>query len=112
MIHAYFHMSVFFHAKDRKKRKPISDIRVLGPGGHGYYFQRIGDILERFVEEKLQLPIDMTQANDFGRDLASCPDNLQYESYYRAVIRNAGLSRKEVEKVKERVIERRLSTPF
>jgi hypothetical protein len=108
MIHAYFQISRKLHAKDRKERKPIKDIRVLGLGGHGVYFQRIADVIERFVQDNLQLPIDMGRANYFGFDFASCPDNLQYKSYYRALIRNLGLSRKEVEKVKERVIERRL----
>jgi uncharacterized protein YjiS (DUF1127 family) len=112
MIHAYFQISAKLHAKDRNKRKLIKDIRILGPGGHGVYFQRIADVLERFVQDDLQLPIDMDRAKDFGFDLASCSDNLQYRSYYRALIRDLGLSRKEVEKVKESFIERRLSNPF
>jgi hypothetical protein len=72
MIHAYFQSSRKLHAKDRKERKPIKDIRILGPGGHGVYFQRIADVIERFVQDNLQLPIDMGRANYFGFDLASC----------------------------------------
>jgi hypothetical protein len=113
MIHAYFQISAQLHTKDWKERKPIKDIRVLGPGGHRVYFQRIADVLERFVQDKMRLPIHMDLAKDFGFDLASCKGNLQYKSYYRELIRNLVFSRKEVENVKERfIIKRRVSTPL
>jgi hypothetical protein len=112
MIHAYFGISEIWNAEDRGERKRISDIRVLGPGGHGAYFQRIADVLERFVQNDLELLIEMNRSYDFGSELASCSDNLQYRSYYRPLIRELGLCRKEVENFKQRAIQRRLSTSF
>jgi hypothetical protein len=76
MIHAYFGISEIWKEEDRGERKTISDIRVLGPGGHGAYFQRIADVLEHFVQDDLELPVDMNRPYDFGGELTSCSDNL------------------------------------
>lgn len=54
----------------------------------------------------------MDHAHSFGVDLASCSANIESKSYYQPLLNSLGLSRKEVEKVKQKVIERRLSTPF
>ena len=93
MIHSFFLLA-------RWSEENYSNIRILGPEGHGAYWQLVATWIEHFAREHLQLPLSFDRAPSFAGDLAictRCSDKVHLQPNYLELLKVLGLDLQEVE---------------
>jgi hypothetical protein len=97
MVHAFFCLA-------RWSEKNYYNIRILGPEGHGAYWQLVAAWIEQFARENLQLPLPLYRASAFAGDLAictRCSNKVHLQPNYLELLKLLGLDLQEVESFRE-----------
>jgi hypothetical protein len=97
MIHSFFLLASW-------SEESYSNIRILGPEGHGAYWQLVVTWIERFAGEHLQLPLTFDRTFAFAGDLAICTrssNKVHLQPTYLELLKVLGLDLQEVESFRQ-----------